>query len=76
MEAADATESVAIPEVSEKVSALLTTQPYVINLGLKSFSEAIRETGGKAVQFDWRPAAGGDVRLQKVLYFLNNYQTK
>lgn len=76
VEAADATESVAIPEVSEKVSALLTTQPYVINLGLKSFSEAIRETGGKAVQFDWRPAAGGDVRLQKVLYFLNNYQTK
>lgn len=76
VEAADASESVAIPEVSEKVSALLTTQPYVINLGLKSFSEAIRETGGKAVQFDWRPAAGGDVRLQKVLYFLNNYQTK
>ncbi|MHC5550956.1 acyl-CoA synthetase FdrA [Carnobacterium maltaromaticum] len=76
VEAADATEPVAIPEVSEKVSALLTTQPYVINLGLKSFSEAIRETGGKAVQFDWRPAAGGDVRLQKVLYFLNNYQTK
>lgn len=76
VEAADATESVAIPEVSEKVSALLTTQSYVINLGLKSFSEAIRETGGKAVQFDWRPAAGGDVRLQKVLYFLNNYQTK
>lgn len=71
---ADSTLEVAIPEVSEQVLALLTAQPNVINIGLKSFSEAIRETGGKAVQFDWRPAAGGDVKLQKVLYFLNNYK--
>ncbi|MGX7418751.1 acyl-CoA synthetase FdrA [Carnobacterium gallinarum] len=72
--APDSTVEIAIPEVSDKVLALLTTQPSVINIGLKSFSEAIRETGGKAVQFDWRPAAGGDVTLQKVLYFLNNYK--
>lgn len=71
-----ATTDTAIPAVSEKVAALLQTKPEVINLGLKSFSEAIRETGGKAVQFDWRPAAGGDVTLQKVLYFLDHYTAK
>lgn len=58
---------------SERVLDMLSEKPYVINLGLKSFSDAIRETGGKALQFNWKPVAGGDLKLQKVLYFLNHY---
>ena len=62
-----------LPKASQAVLDLLSTKPYVINVGLKSFAEAIEENQGKAVQFDWRPSAGGDVKLQKVLYFLDNY---
>lgn len=65
-----------LPEPSAVSLALLNTKPFVINIGLKSFAEAIEENNGKAIQFDWRPSAGGDVQLQKVLYFLNNYSTK
>ncbi|MDM5154553.1 acyl-CoA synthetase FdrA [Bacillus sp. DX1.1] len=61
-------------EASEAILEMLKVQPRVINVGLKSFTQAIKETGGKATQFDWRPIAGGDVKLQKVLQFLNNYQ--
>lgn len=62
-----------LPEPSAASLALLSDKPFVINVGLKSFAEAIEENNGKAVQFDWRPSAGGNVTLQKVLYFLNNY---
>lgn len=48
---------------------MLKVQPRVINVGLKSFTQAIKETGGKATQFDWRPIAGGDVKLQKFCNF-------
>lgn len=65
--------AVEVSEPSEATLALLSQKPFVINVGLKSFAEAIEENNGKAVQFDWRPSAGGDVTLQKVLYFLNTY---
>lgn len=69
-------QSIKLPGPSVASLALLSDQPYVINVGLKNFAEAIEENNGKAVQFDWRPSAGGDVRLQKILYFLNNYEAK
>lgn len=68
--------AVEVSEPSEAILALLSQKPFVINVGLKSFAEAIEENNGKAVQFDWRPSAGGDVTLQKVLYFLNTYVAK
>lgn len=68
--------TVELPEPSAASLALLSDKPFVINVGLKSFAEAIEENNGKAVQFDWRPSAGGNVQLQKVLYFLNNYSAE
>ncbi|MBC2194059.1 acyl-CoA synthetase FdrA [Listeria booriae] len=61
---------------SDAMLDLLAKQPRVINVGLKSFAEAIIETGGRVVQFDWRPVAGGDAKLQKVLQFLNSYRAE
>ncbi|MBC1976591.1 acyl-CoA synthetase FdrA [Listeria booriae] len=61
---------------SDAMLDLLAKQPRVINVGLKSFAEAITETGGRVVQFDWRPVAGGDAKLQKVLQFLNSYRAE
>ncbi|AEB30431.1 succinate--CoA ligase (ADP-forming) subunit alpha [Carnobacterium sp. 17-4] len=57
---------------SEQMMDMLRTKTF-LNIGLRSFSDAIREMGGTSIQFDWRPAAGGNVTLQKALYFLKNY---
>ncbi|MBM4761327.1 acyl-CoA synthetase FdrA [Bacillus sp. B15-48] len=62
-------------EPSRKMLDLLGTKEF-LNIGLRSFSDAIREEGGTSIQFDWRPVAGGNVTLQKALYFLNNYQVE
>lgn len=60
-------------EPSEKMLALLTNQSF-INIGLRSFSEAIVNHGGKVIQYDWQPIAGGNVTLQKALQFLNKVE--
>lgn len=69
IEAAPAVNPIAI-EPTEAMLALLTNQGF-INIGLRSFSEAIINHGGKVVQYDWQPVAGGNITLQKALQFLN-----
>lgn len=64
-----------MPEVSEDLRQMLTATKF-INVGLDSFSEAINENGGDAVQFDWHPVAGGNVTLQKALNYLNKVSLK
>ena len=54
--------------------SLISNNPSVINIGLKSFTEAVENSGAEVVQFNWRPVAGGDEKLMKVLQFLNNYE--
>ena len=56
-----------LPEASEAVMDLLTSKPRIINVGVSSFTDSIVEYGGKAVQFDWKPVAGGNKQLIKVL---------
>lgn len=58
---------------SEAMLALLTNQGF-INIGLRSFSEAITNHGGKVVQYDWQPIAGGNITLQKALQFLKKVE--
>ncbi|MDT2660284.1 acyl-CoA synthetase FdrA [Enterococcus hulanensis] len=55
---------------SKEMMRLLTNDAF-INIGLRSFSDAITSHNGKAVQFDWQPVAGGNITLQKALQFLN-----
>lgn len=62
-----------LPEVNEKLVKLITTKPRIINVGLQSFTQSIKDNHADVVQFDWRPTAGGNVALQKTLYFLNHY---
>jgi hypothetical protein len=42
------------------VNKLFEQDLQVINIGLASFAESIQQTGGQAVQLDWRPPAAGD----------------
>lgn len=47
----------------------LFSQPSikVINLGLESFNEAVKMQGVQSVQIDWRPPAGGNMRLIEII---------
>ncbi|WP_066289966.1 acyl-CoA synthetase FdrA [Bacillus sp. FJAT-29937] len=56
--------------VSEAIEKLLTSKPNVVNVGLKKFTDAITANGGRVVQFDWRPVAGGNPRMRKILSVL------
>lgn len=55
---------------SEALEKLLNEKPAVVNVGLKSFTKAVVENGGRVVQVDWRPVAGGNERMRKVLSVL------
>ncbi len=55
-----------------EVKKLLKEMPSVINIGLQGFADNLREQGASVVQFDWKPPAGGDIRLIRVLNFLKN----
>ena len=59
--------------VSRAIQKLLNEKPAVVNVGLKKFTKAITENGGRVVQYDWRPVAGGNERMRKIikLYFVN-----
>jgi len=60
-----------LPEISDRVMNLLITSPKIINVGVESFVESILKYGGAAVQFDWKPVAGGNKKLIKILNELN-----
>lgn len=56
-----------VPEPAEAVRELLDTKPRVINVGVASFVEPLRAHGAAAVQFTWKPQAGGDKHLIHLL---------
>ncbi|HQO66977.1 MAG TPA: DUF1116 domain-containing protein, partial [Spirochaetales bacterium] len=47
---------------AKPVLALFNSELRAINLGLDSFAANLDREGAKAVQVDWRPPAGGDVK--------------
>ena len=51
----------------EKLKDLSGKPLRVINVGLELFEESLTAQGGQVVQVDWRPPAGGDERLAKLL---------
>ena len=60
-------------KVSQQLRVLLSEKPRIINIGLKSFAEVVKEFGCEVVQYDWMPPAGGKIELIKTLNFLRNY---
>lgn len=52
---------------NEKIGALLGEGPRVLNLGVRTFGEALEKTGARYLQVDWQPPAGGDPELGRVL---------
>jgi FdrA protein len=60
--------------VSEQVMALVNERPSIINVGLKSFTDALVANGASVVQYDWRPIAGGNEKMRKILSLLNQHK--
>jgi hypothetical protein len=46
--------------------------PRVVNIGLAGFAEDLRRNGVPVVEVDWRPPAGGDERLRRLLAKLSD----
>ena len=42
------------------INELFLNPLHVINIGLSSFADSIRDAGGKVTHLDWRPPAGGN----------------
>lgn len=63
-----------LPEPGEKIRALLETKPRVINVGLSGFTDSILRYGGRKLQFDWKPMAGGNRKFMRVLSILNKME--
>jgi succinyl-CoA synthetase alpha subunit len=63
-----------LPEVSKNVIEFLNSKPRIVNIGLTSFTESIIEYGGSTVQYDWKPVAGGNKKLIKILNKLSKIQ--
>lgn len=63
-------------QVSENIRGLIAEKPRIINIGLQSFSEVLRQFECEVVQFDWAPPAGGDMELISVLRYLRNHHAE
>ena len=63
-----------LPEPSEAVMELLTTKPRVINVGVESFNDPLRNYGAQSVQYNWKPMAGGNKRMIHLLTELNKIE--
>ena len=57
-----------------KILNLFRTELIVVNVGPRSFAEVLEKQGYKAVQVDWKPAAGGDKKMQELLEYLGGYE--
>ncbi|MBT9776777.1 acyl-CoA synthetase FdrA [Clostridium sp. MCC353] len=62
-----------LPEPGDKIMELFNSKPRVINVGVEGFKESVRKHGGEAVQFSWKPAAGGNKHIIGLLGALKKH---
>lgn len=56
-------DKVVLPKASDAIVSLLSAGPKVVNIGVSSFADTIPD----CVRFEWKPAAGGNLKLIKIL---------
>ncbi|MCI8714094.1 MAG: fdrA domain protein [Ruminococcus sp.] len=54
----------------EKILNLFRSELVTVNVGPKILATALEKQGYKAIQVDWKPAAGGDKEMQEILDLL------
>ncbi|MGA2680976.1 MAG: hypothetical protein ABSF44_04160 [Candidatus Bathyarchaeia archaeon] len=52
---------------SNKDKTILTEKLKVVNIGISTFADDLRSQGVDVVHVDWKPPAGGDVEMLKLL---------
>ncbi len=55
-----------------EINQLFDSKLICVNLGLERFFEAMCDQNLRAAHVDWKPPAGGDVRLMEILRKLNS----
>jgi FdrA protein len=55
-----------------KIVDLPADDLQVVNIGLESFAQDLRDQGVAVVQLDWRPPAGGNARMAALLASLED----
>ncbi|MGI6755693.1 MAG: acyl-CoA synthetase FdrA [Atopobiaceae bacterium] len=63
-----------VPEPSAAVKELLSEKPHIINVGVESFLKPFADYGAEAVQYSWKPLAGGDKHLIHLLHELGAHE--
>ncbi|MBQ0125320.1 MAG: hypothetical protein KBS59_03235 [Clostridiales bacterium] len=58
----------------EKILKLFRSELVTVNVGPKLMATAIRDQGYKAIQVEWKPLAGGDKEMQKILELLGGIE--
>jgi FdrA protein len=53
--------------MDNKIDDLFKGDLVVINVGPKVFGDAVRNQGAEVIQVDWKPTAGGDKEMIKIL---------
>ena len=53
--------------MTDNILELFRSELVVVNVGNRSFSDALEKQGFKTVQVDWIPPAGGDRKMQELL---------
>ncbi len=61
---------------SDAIMKLINEKPRVINIGLESFNQSIKDYGGESVQYNWRPRAGGNKRMIQLLDAIEAYESE
>ena len=51
--------------VEEKT--ILTEKLKVVNIGIKTFADDLRSQNVEVVNVDWKPPAGGDIEMLRIL---------
>jgi FdrA protein len=50
-----------------KETTILTEELKVVNIGISTFADDLRSQDVEVVHVDWKPPAGGDQRMLKLL---------
>ncbi len=51
----------------KKINDLFTSEMKVINMGLASFAQDLKEQQVKVIHVDWKPPAGGNQKMTSLL---------
>ncbi len=56
-----------MPEKKRSKKTTLPTELKVVNIGISTFADDLRSQDVEVIHVDWKPPAGGDVEMLKLL---------